>query len=84
MSKLKCFLCGARYSPQNRETVAYLGTPESEEATGVVMLSIRQKVLRLCPACVKAAAFGIALDELSNENGIRWLGDIEYEGDDDA
>lgn len=83
MKKLKCFLCGAKYNPENREAVASILAPTKEDSEAEVIdvkyVRFQQKVLRLCPSCTLAAVFGITIGESSNPEGFRWLGDIEYE-----
>lgn len=92
MKKLKCFLCGAKYNPEKREKVAviYNGytAPESEkllkppeEPFYVSYLRIGGHVLRLCPACVKAAALGMVLTEFGDPNGRKWGEPIALEDD---
>jgi hypothetical protein len=93
MKRLKCFLCGARYSPENREKVAmiYGGTyggdmvPPNDkilkpsEPFEVSYIRINKHILRLCPACIRAAALGMVLTELGDPNGSRWGEPIELE-----
>ena len=93
MKRTKCFLCGARYDPENREQVAviYGGAnggdmvppddkiPKPAEPFGVSYIRIGGHTLKLCPACVRAAAFGIVSTELGEPNGNRWGGIMEFE-----
>ena len=80
MKKLKCFLCGAKYNPENREAVTVIDLADGDDPFGVSCVRIGGRVLRLCPACVKAATFGVIIASAGDENPARWGGEeVEYE-----
>ena len=80
MKKLKCFLCGAKYSPANRESVVFVDPADGDEPYGVSYIKIGGRTLRLCPSCVKASVFGIILAGAGSDNPDRWCGEeVEYE-----
>ena len=82
MKKLKCFLCGARYSPENRDVAAVLYQPNDDEQFLVSYIRVGGRTLRLCPACVKAAALGMVMTGIGYDNTAQWGGEeIEYEED---
>ena len=81
VTKLKCFLCGSRYNPEKREPVVYLLEAGNEEPVGIKQVGFGDRVLKLCPACVKAFTLGSYFTQLGNENSFLWTEDIEYEED---
>lgn len=78
MSKMKCFLCGARYNPEKRSAVTLLDIP-GQEMRPLTRIASGGYTLRLCPACTKAAALGVYLSQIGNENAFDWTEDIEFE-----
>ena len=78
MSKMKCFLCGARYNPEKRSAVTFLDIPE-QEMRPLTRIASGGDTLKLCPACTKAAALGVYLSQIGNENAFNWTEDIEFE-----
>lgn len=79
MSKMKCFLCGARYNPEKRSAVAFLDTLANGDMCPLTRISFGGYTLKLCPACTKAAALGVYLSQIGNENAFDWTEDIEFE-----
>lgn len=81
MSKMKCFLCGTRYNPEKRGVVAFLDTPANGDMCPLTRINVGGNTLRLCPVCTKAAALGIYLSQIQNEDSFHWTEDILYEED---
>ena len=81
MQKLNCFLCHTDYYPEDRKAAAYILRPGEEKLTGVSWLRVGEKTLALCSDCVRAAVFGIALNQSSSENGITWAEEVQFEED---
>lgn len=78
MKKLKCFLCGARYNPEKRETVALLYDLEQDTVFPVRYIQMNKKRLRLCHMCARAVSLGVAL-----QSGYTWDEELQYEEDED-
>lgn len=82
MKKLKCFLCGARYRPDDRGIATVIYPAGEEEPCPVACIRIGGRTLRLCPVCIKAVTLGMVLSGAGNESVARWGGEeIEYEED---
>ena len=82
MKKLKCFLCGAKYRPEDREIATVIYPGGQEEPFPVVSFRIGGRALQLCPVCVKAATLGLVLSGAGSENAAQWGGEeIVYEED---
>lgn len=82
MKKLKCFLCGTKYNPAQREAVASILARSNEgegEVVNMKYLQWNHKTLQLCPACMTAAILGYVMADVSNPHGLRWFGDIQLE-----
>ena len=77
-----CFGCGDEYDPNARETVIELVsvpgyTEEEGTPANTKKIRIGGKTLKLCPACTRACAIGIAL----NSQNLRLTEDLEFEED---
>ena len=77
-----CFCCGSDYDEKNRDPVVDLmeeheGSDEDATVIHVTKIHYAGSTLKLCPACTRACAIGIAL----NSQNLQFMEDLEFEDD---
>ena len=81
-----CFCCGSEYDETARESVIDLvavpkeADPETAKEVDVIhtqCIRFEGKVLKLCPACTRACAIGIAI----TSDNLSLIEEVEYEED---